>query len=426
MNLSAFDLWRIRALSFADRLGYSPDRVNEALGVLSSVFSAEWLQEVTVKRTLGSPFPFREHPIGGALHAPRDMQVLDLLEVVEYLKFTAASAALPIVVDSLKAQYGSTVLQLAFAYRFARAGATYVELEPPVAGGRVGDIAFCVGEQRYIAECFIPGPSVVGDSRQEVQWLTQQALDGIADERTILSVAVQLHETLTSARRKELVRSIRSRSEQLKAGAASDAPYPEPLLECLQAGTVSVAVSTRVGPDQHSLPVLHEEFPAPSDNQADVFVRVQWADRSAAFSAQNQVLRGEYGTHIAVWFPPEERKLNSLKRELEEPLARLGKKLKQKLAQTKLGPEWQRLLVVQTWIVDEMERASEEDLRRLRRRIFEEHSGVAGILLVRRHWDDRLKRTVYLTRILLPDDQHPAFQAWIEHVCEEARTCGVP
>jgi hypothetical protein len=207
---------------------------------------------------------------------------------------------------------------------------------------------------------------------------------------------------------------------------ADRGPYPPPLLRSLDPGTVSVGISTRVGPDERSILVLHEDFAVSRDEEPSVFVRVQWALKSEVFRAQDPVIRGEYGTHIAVWFSPEERRLNTLRKELEEPLERLGKKLKHKVAQTKLGPDWRRLLVVQTWIVDELERASEEDLRRFRRRIFEEHSGMAGILLVRRHWNQQLQRSVYVTRLLVPETSDPAFGDWMERVLMSARTVGYP
>jgi hypothetical protein len=185
VSTAVFDLCRIRALSYAERLRFSPDLVNEAVGTLSAVFPGDWLEQVTEGRTRGSPFPFRVHPIGEALHACTETQVVALLELVEYLKFAAPSTAFPSVVDNLKAHYGSTLLQLAFAYRFDCAGATDVTLEPPVAGGRVGDIAFAVDKQGYVAECYIPGAAVVGNSRAEVQWLTQQAFEAIKNDNLI-------------------------------------------------------------------------------------------------------------------------------------------------------------------------------------------------------------------------------------------------
>jgi hypothetical protein len=426
LSTSIFDLWRVRAIALAGELRYSADLGNETLGILSTAFGVGWLQQVTEKRTKGSPFPFREHPIGDALHISAAPQVVALLELAHYLKFAASSSAFDQIVHNLKAQHESTLLQLAFANRFAVGGASNVTLEPPVSGSRVGDIAFDLVGRRYVAECYIPRVATAGRSSSETQWLVQQAVESVKALDLVFSLAVELNEPLTVEGRKLLVRAISVMANKLAEQAYSRGISPEPLLEVLGPGTISVAISKAVGPDDQSILVLHADFPAPRDVEPDVIVRTQWALASEALRAQDQVIRADYGTHIAVWYSARERNLTSLKQDLNDPLARLAKKLKQKLAQTKLEGGSRRLLIVETWLVYEIERATDDDLREFRRRLFEDHSDVAGILLAHRRWNDAVQRTTYRTRMLLPAEPDLAFVTWMDRIRAEAAIRGFP
>lgn len=61
-------------------------------------------------------------------------------------------------------------MQLAFAYRFQRIGAEAMELEPPVAGGRVSDLSFCLDSNNYLANCARPW---IRSSRQSATTVTR-------------------------------------------------------------------------------------------------------------------------------------------------------------------------------------------------------------------------------------------------------------
>lgn len=419
-----FELWRIRALSMAREVGVAPEAVNEAIAVVRHAFGDEWLAEITARRTLGTPYPFRDHPIGGMITTAGMVQVVELLELSEYLKFAAASPEYPAIVANLKAQYGKTIPQLAFAYRFRQGGADNVTLEPPAADGRSADVGFEYGGREYMVECFVPsGSSGPRDSYEQVQWLTQQVMEAVSDLETPVSVAVVLREPMDAADRKDLVRLIRKASMEVQ-GPIGRAGYT-PLTFESPVAHISVGATVRVGPDEQS------QFNVPAgfvdlDEQPDVFVRSQLANRSEVFRAQNQVIRGSYGSHIAVWRSEEERAVTSLDGPVGEPLRRLAKKVKDKVPQTKAGTGARGVLIVQTWLAEATERATAEEMAEFERQTIEQHSGLDAVVLILRHWSEEHRRFVYHSRIVASSSAAPDFCDWLETVCSAAEITGVP
>src|SRR6185312_7403011 len=189
--------WQLAGLKYARELRVNPESVNEAVGVVRSVFGDAWIEDACA-RDAGTALPFRAHVIGNLLVPAGDSQVLDLLELVHYIKSAAPSPAFGDLVAGLKAQYGPTFLQMAFGYRFQRAGAEDVCFEPPVLGGRRGDIGFRLGNTDFVAECYIPRNKRL---TEEAFWLLQKCLElrGETDRRpAVLAISIKLKSTPTS------------------------------------------------------------------------------------------------------------------------------------------------------------------------------------------------------------------------------------
>ena len=63
--------WRLRAAAATSRLGYPPDLVNEAAGILSVALGREWLTSAS-QREDRSFFQLRRHPLARALNSRGD------------------------------------------------------------------------------------------------------------------------------------------------------------------------------------------------------------------------------------------------------------------------------------------------------------------------------------------------------------------
>src|SRR2546422_881519 len=324
--------WQVRALGHASAMRVDPAAIKEAVGVLSTVFGDAWLAEAC-RRDKAYPLPLRRHPVGNFLVPAGEDQVASVLELVQYLKFAANSPAFSTLVDGLKAQYGTTFLQLAFGFRFARAGATNVAFEPTVEAGRRGDIACHASGRPIVAECFIPR---VKPHSLEVEWLMNQCLALRSGVRPcVLSIAIKLKKTPTAVERKTIVRFVRELSQQIEANVAAGRIDDDTRHEETGAAYISVARTVAVGPGVYSQGRQHVRFPDQRGRQPFTFGRIG-VTTAAALKDDAVLPRGhETRDHVAVWLSDADEEAHSLHKDLDEPLDLLGAKLEKKLAQAK-------------------------------------------------------------------------------------------
>jgi len=404
------DEWRIEGLSRAARLRLHGSSINEAAAVVSNVFGDDWLA-LACQRDRGGRWQ-QSHPIGGLLLPPGDNQIVGLLELVEYLKASAESPVFPELVAGLKAQYGPTFLQMAAAYRLKRLGATNLEFEPPVQGGLKGDIVFELEGRPIIAECYIPR---VMRSSLEVHWLLQRCLamrEGL--HPSIVSIAIKLKVDPTASQRKTTLRLVRELSAEIDSTAGT---VPRSQFTETEAAYISVAPTKAVAPGQDSVGMQDPRFPDMRGEQPFVFGRITVA-RAARIKAGHVPPPIETRDHVAIWLSDEQTELHSLEKDLDEPLAELGKKLERKLAQTRLDDRTGRLLIVSSWMTGELRRVSDHAMAGLRKLLFRKHASVAGVLFMQHSYRQSIARPEYEIDSVLPDTN-----GWIntEHVIQLRR-----
>ena len=415
--------WQLRALQRAANLRVDPAAINEAVGTLAAVFGDAWLAEAC-GRDPAHPLPFRRHPVGNFLLPAGEDQVATALELVEYLKFASGSPAFATLVDGLRAQYGTTFLQLAFGFRFARAGATNVTFEPAVRGGRRGDIACSVDGRPIVAECYIPR---VAPHSLEVDWLLQNCLELRHGLRPgVLSIAIKLKKTPTAIERKTVVRLVREFSreidENITAGRLTDdTRYAE-----TDAALISVARTAQVGPGQDSLGRVHARFPDLRGRQPRAFGRIAVGDTSVLKNPELLAKGHPTRDCVAVWLSDADEEAQSLNKDLDEPLDLLGRKLEGKLAQTKLDADTGRVLIVSSWMTAQLHRARRETMDRLRARLFTKHAGVAGLLMVMRTFRHDPPRHRYKITPILPDGADALPQGFLDELLRVERDQSVP
>ena len=82
---------------------FDPFLVNEAIATLTCSLGMEWVIGEADTRQRGTPWPFRDHPVGQMIHEAGENQVAAALELAHYLKTVANSHAYPALVTRIKA-----------------------------------------------------------------------------------------------------------------------------------------------------------------------------------------------------------------------------------------------------------------------------------------------------------------------------------
>lgn len=388
------DRFQQRALAQAGRMRFDPYLVNEAIATLTGSFGAEWVANEADTQQLGTPWPFRRHPVGGMIDALGEDSIAAALELAHYLKVAANSHAFPTLIAQIKegdkTHYRHTRLQLAFHSRFVLLADEPPTLEPNADGGRVADIELHRSDQRYLVECY--APQVDDSASDEVHWLTKQTIDALGELDGAFSVAIQLLSIPRVSERKQLCRQITQTAKRLgSVHWRGGLPLPSELIE-LPIACVSVSRTLRGRHKGRPLLFTHPSFPDLGDpNQV---LMSEEAPAKAVRAVSATALRGTPVDNVAVWLPvrpagPPES--------VDEHILRLVPRMRRKLAQTR-SRDARRVMIVETWMADSQFTLSEDARTQVERAIFGAHSDVAGILLVRRHFDRDVKRHTYRMR----------------------------
>lgn len=385
------DRFRQRALTLASWMRFDPFLVNEAIATLTCSLGTEWVANKADTLRRGTPWPFRDHPVGEMIHVAGERSVAEALELAHYLKTAASSQAFPTLVAGIKArenaQYRHTLLQLAFHDRFALLADDPPILEPPTDGGRVADIQFRRLDRLYLVECY--ARSVCTSASDQVHWLMVKAMNAINDLDGVFSIAIQLHSIPKAAERKQLHRQIVLAAKRLDAGSWRGGARPP--LEMIESDAARISVSktrpSRLG--GHSPLCVHPSFP--DLGAPDRLIVGEDVPERAIRGLNPTAPRGMLVGRVAVWMPGG---WAGLPESVDEQVLKLVGKMRTKLAQAR-SRDAHRVLIVDTWTAHSQFRLSEEAEAKVKRAIFRGHSNVAGVLLVTRHFDEDLKRHRY-------------------------------
>lgn len=390
------DRFRQRALLLAARLHFDPGLVNEAIAVLVNSFGEDWMVSKADSTLRGVPLPFRDHPIGGMVHTPGEIQVLEALELATYLKAAARSESFSAIIAGLKAHYRSTLLQMAFAYRVGRMTGVAPALEPSAEDGRLGDMEFTFAGQAYLVECYAPGTR--SRALDEVLWLAFKAMSVVEDKRGTFSVAIQVLQLPKAQERKDLQTRIALAVRELDAIAWDGTGWPPSTLLETQVARVSVARTLASEPGQPANLVTHPAFPSLRD--PDQFVVMKRVPKSEINRLELETLPTRSRDHVAVWLPQGHYGLPDY---VDDEVLKLIPKLKSKLPQTR-SPDRHRILIVDTWTALGRYRISSTTEERVRGALFREHRDVSGVLMVTRRFDKTVQRHRYDLRPFLNQD----------------------
>ena len=413
--------WRLRALSSAAQINFDPILVNETAGILKAIFDKQWLANSIETKYPAVPFPFRQHHIGAALHTAGENQIIEMLELAEYIKYAKSSSVFDILVDGIRSKYDSTLLQLAFAYRFSRIHKVDVEFEPRAKNMHVGDIILKTTNSTFMGECYVPKPSTDITGKLEVRWLIKKALEAVQDHSYVVSICVDLISLPNASQRKEIVNIIKKLADEIEKISYTPTAYPPTRFISMEIANISVGRPFSVEAQKDYSCVSSPQFP--KKNTPDILLGILSVPENKAFSVVNPSFDGPRSHHIAIWLPPEH---SGFPKDLSMTIQELIGKLKKKFPQTKRDDTSGRFLIVEHWLAEHFARVKTEDIEQLRHNFYELHTGVVGVLFVLRKYDQIKKRYDYTINPMLPKNIDAEFKVLLNQLLTQETDICIP
>jgi hypothetical protein len=381
--------FRLKALHLASALGLPVHVVDERINVLIGALTADWLNEAATDVPSSTPLPIARHPLGHIVAVAGEHQVREALELGEYLTVLQDVPGISRAIAQLKSQYYQTVCQMAIAARIRAAGGLEMRLEPPAAEGRLSDIRFALREVTFQVECFRPTYPQVDEAANERVRLGHGILDAVDSQDVVVSVALALEDAVTPSLRRELASEAGLMARALEEEVGRDPLVYPTYLHQGEFGALSVSRGMPARAGSPPRWVCHPGFPEQTGNP-ELFLRTGLVPTAAITSVTGATADGVGTRHIAVWGPPQEAEGDP-----DKAIERIGRKIERKLVQARAGTAVQRLLVVDAAETRLVGDSGTDRARRLKGKIVDAHEGVAGLIMLWRHWRPHLGRYGY-------------------------------
>jgi hypothetical protein len=368
-----FDHLAKQSFRNAARFGFPSQFINEAIAIVRSAFGQDWLHGMFEKSRKDMPVILQsKHPLVGCFTVAGENQIAEVMELAVYLKHLAKVKNLDYVITQMKEKFDSGLLQLAYAYRFLKLGATDLELEPASNKGRKGDI-FCKLENLpCMVECYVPR-SKNEDTSLELHHSVGTIFEALKAKNGIYRVTIKLKKSISAKDRKLIEGKIISMINNIQR--------EEPAEEVNELAEIAIQNISKMEAetDFPTLPGLWTVY-----RGADWGVHECYVDRREIQNIRDGLdSHRRTGNRIFVWRTEAEKKHLSV----EDRVVQLTKKISKKLHQAKhIDGSTKRVVVVS---VAEGKHEDDDDLRicnELRERIVLGHSNVFMVILTSRVW----------------------------------------
>jgi len=391
-----FDHFAKQAFRNAKRFRFPLRFINESIAIVRNAFGEIWLRGMFGRDRGATPVALHsKHPLADCFAVAGENQIAEILELAVYLKHLAGVKNLEYVITQMKDKYYNGLLQLAYAYRFSKIGASNIELEPKANKGKRGDIYFEFYDSPCMVECYIPRSSRL-DTSIELHHSVRAIFDALESKDGIYRVSIRLKKSISPLDRKqihakviELIHTIH-RQEHMEI----EDDIAKILIENISKSEVETDFPTSRG---------HWTV----YGGADWGINQYWTDRGGIQDIRDGLeKRTQRGNRIFVWRSPGEKKRMSL----QERVDGLTKKMTKKLAQTKLADEQTKRIIIVS--IGEGKHEDPDDIRicqEVGRRISIDHSNLFMIILTSRVWTIQ-SRYRYVSVILYSQglDYHPS------------------
>ncbi len=155
-----FEFWLKEASFYINKLGLKVSPPVEALSIVTNAFGKEWIinqiKSAKEKHALES-----RHRLVNMIIIAGKKEIFEVYELANYIQELYQKPRFDQVISMMKveSQYSTAFNQLAFGYRFHKAGVSNLEFEPPTDAGKNSDLMFHYKGVIFIVESFVPQSS---------------------------------------------------------------------------------------------------------------------------------------------------------------------------------------------------------------------------------------------------------------------------
>jgi hypothetical protein len=402
--------WTAKALAASSALRLDRELIRQTPNIVARCVGADWLATEGASDVKGAKLQEFIHPFGTLLRVVQPQSIVEFAELATYLKAANAWPGYAALGGLLRTDYHGTMLQLAAAYRFFRAGATKIRLEPETPKGKA-DIAFDVDGESFIVECYQPRYEQKKVFAQG-QILCQTLFKVFATKSAVIDIGIAMQEPLTQQIRVELQNELRGVAKTMPQQGPRGANSAAVDMVCfkLRAATFYVAKVHRKLRLSAQVPG-HSAFKPPRSTPDETMVNSQiQGDRIQESMAGKLEIPW---VRVRIWFDSESRK--GADTSAESTRERLIKKIRShKLPQTKGTLNEHRVLVVETPILNLKSKPNDALLGITRQQIIDRHPGVHSVLYFNRHYfrnESRWRYSIYGVARVRHEDEAPFLKA---------------
>ena len=216
-------------------------------------------------------------------------------------------------------------------------------------------------------------------------------LQEFSNDEHPVAVAIQLRRPLDHRVRKAVVKAVAKAKRNL-----SRRGFQEALLVGDTNALISIAPTEIAPAGQDSKLMLHPDFPR-LPKRASQFARSAIGTREA-LNVVNPRLESPTHSCVVIWTDEASTEYRSSP-DPEAAFKRAVRKVKRKVAQTRSEERARRVVVVDTWVTEHLDRLALDPDAYIMGQVLFQHSGATSVLFVRRTWDREVQRYRYMYRL---------------------------
>lgn len=367
------DNWTYHAHRRAQLLQLPVDFIEEAREIVVGALGPTWVEDQLQR---GSPSIIGlvkpPHPVIHDIRVAGDCQIVGVFELAVYLKRLVTVPGFHATVAMLRSrdQFATTLMQLAYAYRFKKAGID-VSLEPDTDEGRKGDIGLRVSGNPILAECYVPEfEEKEGVLLEVVEYSTKKIAMAAKARGIIARIRLRLLRVPTPDERRQIERISVELLNTVAPGGE------EKQVKDFVEISVEDITKAEMDPDW---PDLGDDEPSGPDLADWVLSEKTWVTKGVDAVKDGTATPVSRGSRILIHRPP--RTLLSI----QERVAELESRFSPKLTQVRSSDSGRMLIAC----VREAGGMNDRDLevaRLLGQRLVTKHERIGEVILTSRVW----------------------------------------
>jgi hypothetical protein len=244
-------MWQARAVERSIALNINQSTLLRSADIITGALGREWLAKQQMLASRPERMISDVHPLYRHITSSSDQAIVTVCELAKYLQEFASDAAIATIVDDLRSdKYESTLLELALAHRWQKAGAT-VSLQPPVPT-RAADFAAVIQGTAFIVEASTFPADDFSKRQFRAATIVTKAVDLVIRQRLPVAVKIVIKEYIDGDFEGQLRKAVRevctslltSRTKSAKSSLSQDFSFCSVYVEVITESTEVIADSS--------------------------------------------------------------------------------------------------------------------------------------------------------------------------------------